>query len=141
MGYIVESYGEFLNERNNITKFDKSIEKELIKLGFRDKTEWSKTDSRIEFGDFRRKSYGVSEWVHPKLPDYTLKSLPTSWSSGHGGFTIKEGPDPYYIWYGKITSNTYDKRKFDKVIKIATLMSKGKLPKSNPKTIEKWFNT
>ena len=131
----VKLYEQFINEAS---ESNVSI---LTDLGFTQDVKYKGGGGPIHFGSNLQPSVKDEKFYHPKMKGYSVSFMDHSWK--YDGFTIwdENNNEMYYIWKQK-TSNPNKRKNMEKALtKVATGMSKGRLPKSNPNQIEKHYNS
>ena len=131
----VQSFNEFVNE----SRVDESAlpVQDLTDLGFTNDIEWK--GGKKNFKHYQGPAIKHDNFHHKNLEGYSIAFM-----DGHKytGFYIwnYEGKKMHFIWKRKLQSANRSKMSAA-LKKVATEMSKGKLPKGNPDQVKKHYNS
>tara|TARA_R110000796_G_scaffold153583_3_gene270163 strand:+ start:6588 stop:6974 length:387 start_codon:yes stop_codon:yes gene_type:complete len=128
----MENLNYFLNEGNT------SDGQFLLDNGFELNTKSKGGGGRTIAGASSR-SLKEDNYTHPKVPGYSIQIM-THWK-WNGFIILDDNNDVYYINKRSSGSETAPQTTRKALESTVKLMTKGKLPKSNPKAIEKYYNS
>jgi len=133
----LRTFEEFVNESEKLNEAIDSHVQILNDLGFTNEIEWKGGNRNFKF--YQGPAIKHENFHHKKLEDYSI-----SFMDGHKytGFYIWDykGKTMHFIWKRKLGSVDWNKMGIA-LEKIASQMSKGKLPKGNPEQVKKHYNS